>query len=833
MSFSWHPLRRLILRNMKAFIRILLFGLLFFLSVPMTMASHFRGAEINYSCLTGCTYRVTVTEYFECTGTSITPSAPSGNLSFQALTACQPVNPTPIGNWTLLSETDVTPLIPGIPTYCNGSSNPVFYGVKQYRFQRDYDFCSTNCPIVLSMDACCRGTSISNLSNPGSTAYSARTEIWEVSACNTAPEWLDPSYVIADLGLPARLSMAAYDVDGDSLVYQMDTIYDSPGIPVTYAPGFSANQPLGLSGSSLDPSTGDLYLPAGTSNLGEYALGISVREYRDGVLLGKYYRDFSLMTIIGITGTDLNPTVSPFGGAFGNPSGGYYVDSFTVQAFTGTQLQLPIQGIDPQAGDIVTMTWSQNIPGAVFSDYNSGVIGDTLQGTNPTALLSWSPSAAGRYAFNIKLEDSTRFAYSLSDYSFVIVVDSCDLLAEISLDSMSICPGDSVLLTANAIGGISPYTYQWNTGDTASSIEVTSVGTYHVTVTDAQGCTVADSLILDSYCVWPGDADNDGVVDNNDLLAIGLTYGSSGPARLGASLNWQGQVAQAWTGSTPGPANAVFSDTDGNGTVNDDDTLAISQNYGLTHNKFEGMEGGPGDPPLFLLASSDTVEVGEVLELSVIFGVDTLAADSIYGLAFSIAYDPTLVDSGSATVQYTGWLGSPGTDLLGMQIDQYVEGEMEVALTRTDLTTESGFGTIATFSIVMIDDIMGKNEAFETLFLDIKQVRVIRADGTEIPVETLGTEVVVSESVSTALTSDLPTQLKVYPQPAREQLTVELGSPQAWHAKLMTANGQIVRSISSTIDPKKVLPLDGLAKGIYLLQVQNEQGREVRKIQIW
>ncbi len=61
-----------------------------------------------------------------------------------------------------------------------------------------------------------------------------------------------------------------------------------------------------------------------------------------------------------------------------------------------------------------------------------------------------------------------------------------------------LCYGASTgAITANAAGGAPPYTYQWSdslgTNPTVSSLPA---GTYYVTVTDANGCTVIDSVTL-------------------------------------------------------------------------------------------------------------------------------------------------------------------------------------------------------------------------------------------------------------------------------------------------------------------------------------------------
>jgi hypothetical protein len=47
---------------------------------------------------------------------------------------------------------------------------------------------------------------------------------------------------------------------------------------------------------------------------------------------------------------------------------------------------------------------------------------------------------------------------------------------------------------ANAV--LVTYTYQWNTGATTQAITITQPGTYYVTVTDGNGCTAVDSIVM-------------------------------------------------------------------------------------------------------------------------------------------------------------------------------------------------------------------------------------------------------------------------------------------------------------------------------------------------
>ncbi|NCQ10905.1 MAG: T9SS type A sorting domain-containing protein, partial [Bacteroidetes bacterium] len=77
--------------------------------------------------------------------------------------------------------------------------------------------------------------------------------------------------------------------------------------------------------------------------------------------------------------------------------------------------------------------------------------------------------------------------------------------------------------------------------------------------------------------VWPGDTDNSGSVDEQDVLALAYYWGETGNVRKNASLTWAAQQLYAWENE-----QATYSDTDGQGSVNQNDLRAIIANYGKT-----------------------------------------------------------------------------------------------------------------------------------------------------------------------------------------------------------------------------------------------------------
>ena len=90
----------------------------------------------------------------------------------------------------------------------------------------------------------------------------------------------------------------------------------------------------------------------------------------------------------------------------------------------------------------------------------------------------------GQYSIKVR----NRFTTCENDYPNPIILDSLELTGTVT---NVLCNSDNTgAINITASGGASPYTYAWNTGETSQDLSDIASGTYTVTVTDANGCTI-------------------------------------------------------------------------------------------------------------------------------------------------------------------------------------------------------------------------------------------------------------------------------------------------------------------------------------------------------
>ncbi len=144
----------------------------------------------------------------------------------------------------------------------------------------------------------------------------------------------------------------------------------------------------------------------------------------------------------------------------------------------------------------------------------------------------------------------------------------------------------------------------------------------------------SSQLTIAETFVWPGDADNNGMVNEADILQIGLHFNQTGNARPNASFDWKAQPMSFWNDTT-----AMYVDATGDGRIKINDMPAIGFNYGLTH--FSIM---PITSPLILLdkiaADNKLYAIANRVGNEVTVSVIAKAAQDLFGISFKIFYNP-------------------------------------------------------------------------------------------------------------------------------------------------------------------------------------------------
>ena len=328
--------------------------------------------------------------------------------------------------------------------------------------------------------------------------------------------------------------------------------------------------------------------------------------------------------------------------------------------------------------------------------------------------------------------------------------------------------------------------------------------------------------------VWPGDANLDGIANVWDLLPIGLAYGELGPTRTNASINWQAQFAPNWTGFLANQVNYKHVDTNGDGLVFDDDTLAIIQNYGFTHNK-TGHYNCEDGIPLYLHILNREIKAGDTVVVLVKLGVDTLIAKDVYGIALSIELDTSLIDTIYVSSQ-NSWMGTLGVDLIDLAYYSETEQRLDLAMVRTDHLNMTDYGMITAISIIMVDDLSSVIGGQDIFPLGISDRLAISNDESIVPLCSWTDSIFVINNVNVD-DNAWNHGIRIFPNPTQNLVQIELDHIEGKAISIHDVFGREVlyKRESSHI---YALSLKHLPAGMYNLRLYTSKGVYNQLIQV-
>jgi len=455
------------------------------------MATHAVGADLTYSCLNNNTYEVTLTFYRDCMGSVPAPGIdtelpPKINIFSASCgirdTISLDVQSQPDGELSV----EISPTCDGEleNSTCNGGT---LQGVEQFTYTGIYTFPEQCKDWILSFSLRNRNGAITNSINAESYPLYVESLLNNFSvSCNNAPVFTTPPVPYICVGQEFNYNHGVYDVEGDSLVYQLAAPLSGSNNTVPYVTGFSPTYPIETTppnSVSFDTESGQMGLTPGLAQIGIVA--VLVKEYRDGQLIGSTIRDMQVVVIDCLNEIPIINTPS-------NISGGQF-DGSTFQVCAGNTLSFDIQAEDNNMADVLAVmdNLALSIPDATL----------TVVGTNPiTASFNWSttPDDAGNHSFAMIIEDDACPVYGFQVLGYEILVPGIEVIASDTL----ICSdtAEDIRLTANLIGGSNTGTYSWTptTGLNNPNIRnpiatVSSPITYTLTYDDGI-CTVSDEV---------------------------------------------------------------------------------------------------------------------------------------------------------------------------------------------------------------------------------------------------------------------------------------------------------------------------------------------------
>ena len=337
-----------------------------------------------------------------------------------------------------------------------------------------------------------------------------------------------------------------------------------------------------------------------------------------------------------------------------------------------------------------------------------------------------------------------------------------------------------------------------------------------------------------SQTIWPGDVNNNGIVNKVDLLYIGYAYGNTGASRAVQGSGWSANVIpQLWENNFPNGLNYLYADCNGDGIINETDANIVINNLGLVHDDVvfmpdevpEGIQGI--DPPCRFVNPPNSIPVDQIFNLEIALGNQDFLIDSMSGFTFIINADPPIigVDDTELAIKSNTWMDKDESSALLVQQQDFDEAKLKVAYTKKDQNFLSGGGAMAQVSFLIENDVIDLLIS-DTVIFTIDSILVLNNELEAIPVVSDTLKLVIDRDrnimVSTSEYEKLP-EIELYPNPSHGLFLLESSEPILKSVEVMNRLGQKVHTQKLDKVLFQTIDIQHLQSGIYWIKFNTKK----------
>lgn len=331
-------------------------------------------------------------------------------------------------------------------------------------------------------------------------------------------------------------------------------------------------------------------------------------------------------------------------------------------------------------------------------------------------------------------------------------------------------------------------------------------------------------------CVYPGDANNNGIDNDFDVLEMGLKYGNTAVNRSVISDQW-------FPYEPPVPTTNAYVDANGDNVVDSLDFVVNTTNWQETHPLYTGSPEGTNQIGtdlffdriynIFPISLDTIVPTYQNAILDIYLGDSLQTITDLYGVTFRVRYDDNIFwlmnhPNPIFSSEFDPWLGDDGGAIYARQIND--PGKNHYVATRLDQTNYTGGGRMGriVLKVKRTAPVSVISTPTEICFEDFK---AIRADGSTISIGAECVTVLYQNLNFNSVDKIHPRapEINIYPNPTNYQLNIDLGEERAKSIQVFNLLGEEVRSFEN-VSGIVEMPKNNLAQGMYTVVVHFENG---------